>query len=135
MIRRRRTRLTETLVTAGSTHQPAGDPKDLTTWFKSTGRKSNPSPPCLEKHPNPKAKNPSLNLFAALAQEEEEQDTTMEDSKQQDDVDKEKPNDTPMTDIEGKNLKKTAAIVKPGSTKKQRCGRSPPQSIHSCHSV
>jgi hypothetical protein len=115
----------ETLATAAPTHQTAGDPKDMTTWLTPAGRKSNPSPPRQGEPPDPKSKTQSSNSFAALAQEEEEPDATMEDSEQQDDGDKEKPDDTPMTDIEGKNLKKTAAIVEPGSAKKQRRGRSP----------
>eukprot|EP00978_Attheya_sp_CCMP212_P023309 scaffold71108_cov35-Attheya_sp.AAC.2 len=49
----------------------------------------------------------------------------MEDQEQQADADKTMTDDTTMADIEGKNLKKTTAIVKPGSAKKQRHGRSP----------
>eukprot|EP00978_Attheya_sp_CCMP212_P007813 scaffold18161_cov56-Attheya_sp.AAC.10 len=115
----------EPLATANPTQETTGNPKDLTRWFKTAGRKTNPSPPCQEKPPDPKLNNPSSNSFAALAQEEDDQDATMEDQEQQEDADKTTTDDTPMADIEGKHLKKTTAIVEPGSAKKQRHGRSP----------
>eukprot|EP00978_Attheya_sp_CCMP212_P029670 scaffold106121_cov27-Attheya_sp.AAC.1 len=115
----------EPLATADPRQETTGDTTDLTRWFKTAGRKTNPSPPRQEKPPDSKSTNPSSNSFAALAQDDV-QDATMEDQEQQAETDKTTTDDTPMADIEGKSLKKTTAIVEPGSAKKQRRGRSPP---------
>eukprot|EP00978_Attheya_sp_CCMP212_P039841 scaffold211199_cov24-Attheya_sp.AAC.1 len=115
----------EPLATADPRHETTDDTTDLTRWFKTAERKTNPSPPRREKPPDPKSTNPSSNSFAALAQDEV-QDATIEDQEQPEETDKTTTEDTLMADIEGKNLKKTTAIVEPGSAKKQRRGRSPP---------
>eukprot|EP00978_Attheya_sp_CCMP212_P033848 scaffold138747_cov43-Attheya_sp.AAC.1 len=57
----------EPLATADPGQETTDDTTDLTRWFKTVGRKTNPSPPRRAKPPDPKSTTPSSNSFAALA--------------------------------------------------------------------